>query len=86
MRSLVIVIIAAGLSLGVVGVAGWHSHVRRATGGSAQEIAADAGVGHAIYAFDPRDDRALAAYATDIFIGRVHDQTGAAGAPTSAPG
>src|SRR5918994_1656566 len=86
MRSLAIVILAAGLSLGVVDVAGWRSHVQQAAGGSAQEIAAHAGVSHPIYAFDPRDDRALAAYATDIFIGRVRDQTGAAGAPTSAPG
>ena len=86
-RSLVLVILVAGLSLGVVsGVAGWRSHVQQAAGGSAQEIAAHAGVGHPIYAFDPRDDRALAAFATDIFIGRVLDQTGAAGAPTSAPG
>ena len=86
MRPLAIVILAAGLSLGVVDVAGWRSHVQQAAGGSAQEIAAHAGVSHPIYAFDPRDDRALAAYATDIFIGRVRDQTGAAGAPTSAPG
>src|ERR687898_1987937 len=86
MRSLAIVILAAGLSLGVVDVAGWRSHVQQAAGGSAQEIAAHAGVGHPIYAFNPRDDRALAGYATDIFIGRVLDQTGAAGAPTSAPG
>src|SRR5918994_7720497 len=86
MRSLAIVILAAGLSLGVVDVAGWRSHVQQAAGGSAQEIAAHAGVGHPIYAFDPRDDRALAAYATDIFIGGVRPQAGAAGAPTSAPG
>jgi len=86
MRSLVIVILAAGLSLGVVDVAGWRSHVQQAAGGSAQEIASHAGVGHPIYSFDPREDRALADYATDIFIGRVLDQTGALGAPTSAPG
>ena len=86
MRSLVIVILAAGLSLGVVGgvVAGWH--VQQAAGGNAHEVVADAGIGHPIYALDPRDDRALAAYATDIFIGRVLGQTGTTGAPTSAPG
>ena len=84
--SLVIVIFTVGLSLGVVGVPSWRLHVQQAAGGSVQEIAAHAGVGHPIYAFDPRDDRALADYATDIFIGRVQDQSGAAGAPTSAPG
>src|SRR5215207_9658006 len=87
MRSLVIVILTAGLSLGVVsGVAGWRSHMQQAAGSSAPEVVAHAGIGHPIYAFDPGDDRALAAYATDIFIGRVSGQTGAAGAPTSAPG
>src|SRR5687768_2461083 len=87
MRSLVIVILAAGLSLGVVrGVAGWRSHVQHAAGHNAHEVVARTGIGHPIYAFDPRDDRELAAYATDIFIGRVRSQTDAAGAPTSAPG
>ena len=43
-------------------------------------------MGHPIFALDPRDDRSLAAYATDIYIGRVLNQTGAVGAPTSAPG
>jgi len=86
MRSLVIVILTAGLSLGVVsGVAGWRSHMQQAAGSSAPEVVAHTGIGHPIYAFDPRNDRALAAYATDIFIGRVSGQTGAAGAPTSAP-
>ena len=84
-RSLVIVILAIGLSLGVAGgvVARWQGQA--GAGGSARDVAA-AGVGHPIYALDPGDDRALAAYATDIFIGRVREQTGAAGAPTSAPG
>ena len=41
---------------------------------------------HPLYAFDPGDDRALAAYATDIFVGRVLEQTGAVAAATSAPG
>jgi hypothetical protein len=85
MRSLVIAILAAGLLLGVVGVMpGWDW--QHAAGGNAHEVVLDAGIGHPIYALDPRDDRALAAYATDIFIGRVRGQTGAAGAPTSAPG
>jgi hypothetical protein len=44
------------------------------------------GVAHPVYAFDPSDDRALAAYATDIFVGYVEKQTGSVGAPTSAPG
>jgi hypothetical protein len=86
MRSLVIVVLALGLSLGAIGGVVAHWHVHHAAGGSAPEVVAHTGIGQPIYAFDPRDDRALAAYATDVFIGRVRDQTGAAGAPTSAPG
>jgi hypothetical protein len=87
-RSLVIVILAVGLSLAVVGGvrAGWQWHMRHAAGNHAHDVVAAAGIGHPIYALDPRDDRALAAYATDIFIGRVREQTGSVGAPTSAPG
>ncbi len=86
MRSLVVVILAAGLPLGVVGgvLPGWDW--QHAAGGNAHEIVPDVGIGHPIYALDPGVDRALAAYATDIFIGRVRGQTGDAGAPTSAPG
>ena len=85
-RSLVTVILAVGLSLGAVGgvVARWQGHY--AAGGIAHEVVPDVGIGNPIYALDPTDDGALAAYATDIFIGRVLEQTGAAGAPTSAPG
>ncbi len=85
MRSLVVVVLAAGLALGVVGVMpGWDW--QHAVGHNAHEVVAHTGIGHPIYAFDPRDDRALTAYATDVFIGRVRGQTGAAAAPTSAPG
>ncbi|HET6919517.1 MAG TPA: hypothetical protein VFI46_08645, partial [Jiangellaceae bacterium] len=86
MRSLVVVILAAGLPLGVVGgvMPGWDW--QHAAGGNAHEIVPDVGIGHPIYALDPGVDRELAAYATDIFIGRVLDQTGAVGAPSSAPG
>jgi hypothetical protein len=85
-RSLIVVILAAGLSLGVAAgvMAGWQW--QHAAGGNARKVVADAGMGHPIFALDPRDDRSLAAYATDIYIGRVLDQTGAVGAPTSAPG
>jgi hypothetical protein len=85
-RSLVIVVLALGLSLAAIrgGMAGWHW--QQATDGNAHEAVTDAGIGHPIYELDPTDDHALADYATDIFIGRVLDQTGAAGAPTSAPG
>ena len=84
-RSLIVVILAAGLSLGVAAgvMAGWQW--QQAAGGNPREVVADAGMGHPIFALDPRDDRSLAAYATDIYIGRVLDQTGAVGAPTSAP-
>ena len=86
MRSLVIVVLASGLSLGAAGgaLAGWHWW--QASGGNRDEVLAEDGIGHPVYELDPTDDRALAAYATDIFIGRVLDQTGAVGAPTSAPG
>src|SRR5215212_6880635 len=86
MRSLVIATIAAVLSLGVAGgvIAGWQW--QQAPDGNTHKVVADAGIGHPVYELDPTDDRALAAYATDIFIGRVLDQTGAVGAPTSAPG
>jgi hypothetical protein len=85
-RSLIVVILAAGLSLGVAAgvMAGWQW--QHTAGGNARKVVADAGMGHPIFALDPRDDRSLAAYATDIYIGRVLDQTGAVGAPTSAPG
>ncbi len=89
-RSLIIVIITAGIFLGLEAVggvmAGWHRHVQQAPGGNPREVVLDAGIGHPIYELDPTNDRALAAYATDIFIGRVRGQTGATGAPTSAPG
>src|SRR5215211_7954108 len=85
-RSLVIVVLALGLSLTAIrgGMAGWHW--QQAPDDNAHEVVADAGIGHPIYELDPKDDRALADYATDIFIGRVLDQIGAVGAPTSAPG
>jgi hypothetical protein len=86
-RSLLIVILAAVLSLAVAGgvMADWDRHWLHVAGGNAHEVVLDAGIGHPIYELDATDDRALADYATDIFIGRVLDQTGAAGAPTSAP-
>jgi hypothetical protein len=86
MRPLVVVVLASVLSLGVAGgvMAGWRWH--QMPDGNVHGVITDAGIGHPIYELDPTDDRTLAAYATDIFIGRVLDQTGAAGAPTSAPG
>jgi hypothetical protein len=85
-RSLIVVALAAGLSLGVVAtvVASWQS--RHAAGGNGSAAVSDDGISHPVYDLDPRDDHALADYATDIFIGRVLDQSGAVGAPTSAPG
>jgi hypothetical protein len=86
MRSLVIVVLASGLSLGAVGgvMGGWHWW--QEPGGNTHEGLADAGIGHPTYELDPTDDRELADFATDIFVGRILDQTGAVGAPTSAPG
>lgn len=87
-RSLIIVILTAGIFLGAVGgvVVSRPWHLQQVSAGNPRENAPAAGIGHPIYELDPTDDRALAAYATDIFIGRVRSQTGAAGAPTSAPG
>jgi hypothetical protein len=86
MRSLVTVILAVGLSLGAVGGILPVPGRQDAAGGNANDVVSDAGLGHPIYALDPRDDGTLAAYATDIFVCRGLEQTGAAGAPTSAPG
>ncbi len=85
-RSLVVVILTIGLTIAAIGavMASWHS--QQADGGNEHEVVAEAGIGHPIFTLDPSDDRALATYATDIFTGRILGQTGAAGAPTSAPG
>ena len=85
-RLLILFTLAAALSFAVAGVivAQWHG--QRAASVDAPSAAVQSRVGHPIYDLDPRDDRAMAAYATDIFIGRVLSQTGDAGAPTSAPG
>jgi hypothetical protein len=87
-RSLIIVIITAAIFLGIEAVGGVMvvRHRQAGAGGNRHLVVPDAGIGHPIYELDPTDDRALAAYATDIFIGRVRNQTGAAGVPTSAPG
>jgi hypothetical protein len=87
-RSLIIVIITAAIFLGLEAVGGVMAvrHRQAGAGGNPHLVVPDAGIGHPIYELDPTDDRALAAYATDIFIGRVRGQTGATGAPTSAPG
>jgi hypothetical protein len=77
--ALLILMLAAGLSLAGMGevLARWHA-------GQGEE--SSVAIAHADYAFDPSDDRALAAYATDVFVGRVLKQVSATGAPTSAPG
>jgi hypothetical protein len=85
-RSLVIVVLAIGLSLGVASGVLTGSRWQHAARGNGSDIVSDAGSAHPIYDLDPTDDRELADYATDIFIGRVLGQTGAVGAPTSAPG
>jgi hypothetical protein len=85
-RSLVFVIFAVSLSLAAVGgvLVRWQG--AHTAGVNTLDPIEDVGIGHPIYALDPRDDRVMAAYATDIFIGRVLGQTGNTGAPTSAPG
>ena len=85
-RSAVIGILAVPLVLAatVGALARWHEG--RPPVASAPAADDQVGIAHPAYAFDPEDDRALAAYATDIFVGRVVAQTGAVGAPTSAPG
>ena len=76
---LLIVVVVTGMSLAGMGEVLARRHADPG-------IEAPAAIAHAHYAFDPEDDRALAAYATDIFVGRVLGQVGAVGAPTSAPG
>jgi hypothetical protein len=85
-RSLVIVFLTSALSLGTAGaiLARWHGELL--TTANTPVAIVEIRIGHPLYDFDPRNDRAMAAYATDIFIGRVLSQTGNAGAPTSAPG
>ena len=85
-RSLVFVIFAVSLSLAAVGgvLVRWQG--AHTAGVNTLDPIEDVGIGHPIYALDPRDDRVMAAYATDIFIGEVLGQTGNTGAPTSAPG
>jgi hypothetical protein len=85
-RSLVIVALTVSLSLGGASAVLARWHVEDSAGDSAPDAVLESGIGHPIYMLDPRDDRAMAAYATDIFIGRILRQTGDAGAPTSAPG
>jgi hypothetical protein len=86
MRTAVVIALAAGLSLGVVGAVLTGSRWQDAARGNGSDLVSGAGSAHPIYDLDPRNDRELADYATDIFIGRVLDQTGAVSAPTSAPG
>jgi hypothetical protein len=85
MRSLGLGIVAVSL-LGIVG--GTQMHPQQEDPVIAESPAVDGGVGiaHPVYALNPQDDRALVAYATDVFLGRVLEQTGTIGAPTSAPG
>lgn len=86
MRSTVLGIVAIGLLLAAAG--GALARWQRADPVVAAERdgGGEVGIAHPVYALDPEDDRALAAYATDIFVGRVVGLTGDAGAPTSAPG
>ena len=85
-RPLTVLTLAVGLSLGIAGAVLARSHGERALDANARDAVVETGVGHPIYELDTRDDLAMAAYATDIFIGRVLGQTGDLGAPTSAPG
>src|SRR5688572_2867827 len=77
-RTLAAFVLVAAVSLAAAGavLARWHA---------GQGVRAPVAVAHAHYAFDPSDDRALAAYATDIFFGQVLARAGAIGAPTTAP-
>jgi hypothetical protein len=81
LRSPVLAVLLTGLLLLAAGAAWGHSQRTQIAAN-----AGDVGIAHPVYAIDPGDDRALAAYASDIFVGKVLAQTGNAGAPTSAPG
>jgi hypothetical protein len=72
--------LAAGLTM--LHIAGSHSN----PGPTGMANENDRTTGDVIYPFDPRDDRLLAGFATDILVGRVTAVAGTIGAPTSAPG
>jgi hypothetical protein len=88
MRSLGIAIFIGGVLAALLGTGEVLSRWHLAPGAAPGRFASGEAVAIAqpFYSFDPSDDRALAAYATDIFVGRVLGQRGAIGAPTSAPG
>ena len=85
-RPAVIAILAAGLVLAATAEALTRRVDDHPATASAPAAGDQVGIAHPVYAFDPEDDHALAAHATDIFVGRVVAQTGTVGAPTSAPG
>ncbi len=88
MRSLGIAIFIVGVAAALLGSGGvlgrWHLAPWAAPGrfASGEAVA----IAHPTYSLDPSDETELAAYATDIFVGRVLGKSGAIGAPTSAPG
>ena len=80
----VLLVSASALLVGAGGATGgWPAGSRIGSGFSAAD---DAVVAQPMYSLDPNDDREMAAYATDIFVGRVLATSGAVGAPTTAPG
>lgn len=81
-------ILGFGLAAVLLAAAGAPGGAFVASGAVSGRSAGDdvVAVAHPFYSFDPSDDRALAAFATDIFVGRVLGQSSAIGAPTTAPG
>ncbi len=83
-HGIAVLVVALMLAAGGGTLARWQA--RQPGDAAAFAPGDDIAIAHPLYDFDPTDDRALANYATDIFVGDVLGQTGASGAPTSATG
>jgi hypothetical protein len=87
MRSLGVAICGVGLAAALLGAGGALGSRPDGSEIAPGRLASNGvAMAHPFYSFDPSDDQAMAAYATDIFVGRVLEKSGAVGAPTSAPG
>ena len=77
-------VVSVALLVGAGAMGGWS--VAPASDAAFSSLDAAVASAHPLYSLDPSDDRELAAYASDIFVGRVVGPSGAVGAPTTAPG
>lgn len=74
----------AVLVLGVAGTLTYTAAAEEAPGAEADR--ADVVSAEVDYTFDVEDERKLVGFATDVFFGRVVEQVGSKGIPTSVPG